>query len=77
MVLLIYIRRQILEKKKATENRIRAASLVKDHLTNFPHFRHYRGGGMFAAHASFFSNNFYDFFFNTIFMMLLINDLGS
>ncbi|XP_057804926.1 uncharacterized protein LOC131020238 isoform X2 [Salvia miltiorrhiza] len=40
--------RQILEKKKATENRIKAASSVKDHLTNFPHFRHYRGNGLHA-----------------------------
>ncbi|KAH6820714.1 Acyl-CoA N-acyltransferases superfamily protein [Perilla frutescens var. hirtella] len=41
-------RREILERKKATENRIKAAYSVKDHLTNFPHFRHYRGNGFYA-----------------------------
>ncbi|KAL7139678.1 hypothetical protein ABFS83_09G069400 [Erythranthe nasuta] len=35
-------RREILQKKKSTENVIKAASLVKDHLSKFPQFRHYK-----------------------------------
>ncbi|XP_047968420.1 N-alpha-acetyltransferase 40 isoform X2 [Salvia hispanica] len=41
-------RREIIEKKKAIENRIKAASSVKDHLDTCPHFRHYRGNGLHA-----------------------------
>lgn len=39
-------RRQMLEKKKSNENKIKTAFSVKDHLANFPHFRHYRGNGL-------------------------------
>lgn len=48
--------RQILEKKKATEHLIRAASLVKDHLSKFPHFRHYRRNGFSTLRQFFFFN---------------------
>ncbi|PIN21845.1 Acetyltransferase (GNAT) domain-containing protein [Handroanthus impetiginosus] len=41
-------RKEALEKKKAIQNIIKAASLVKDHLSNFPHFRHYRRNGLYA-----------------------------
>ncbi|KAL8488070.1 hypothetical protein ACS0TY_024378 [Phlomoides rotata] len=40
-------RKDILEKKKAIENMIKAASSVKDHLSNFPNFRHYRRNGLY------------------------------
>ncbi|KAK6123781.1 hypothetical protein DH2020_042478 [Rehmannia glutinosa] len=42
----------VLEKKKATENVIKVASSVNDHLSNFPHFRHYRRNGLSAAHLN-------------------------
>ncbi|KAL3627265.1 hypothetical protein CASFOL_028628 [Castilleja foliolosa] len=41
-------RKEVVEKKKAIENAIRAASLVKDHLSNFPHFRHYQRNGLYV-----------------------------
>ncbi|XP_020548421.1 N-alpha-acetyltransferase 40 isoform X2 [Sesamum indicum] len=41
-------RKEILERKKAIENVIKSASAVKDHLSFFPHFRHYRTNGLYA-----------------------------
>ncbi|GER45524.1 N-acetyltransferase [Striga asiatica] len=38
----------ILEKKKATENAIRVASMIKDHTSKFPNFRHYQRNGLYA-----------------------------
>ncbi|KAI3455120.1 hypothetical protein Pfo_011783 [Paulownia fortunei] len=40
-------RKEILEKKKAIASMIKAASSVKDYLSNFPNFRHYRRNGLF------------------------------
>ncbi|KAK6147998.1 hypothetical protein DH2020_018910 [Rehmannia glutinosa] len=45
-------RKEVLEKKKATENVIKVASSVNDHLSNFPHFRHYRRNGLYAHLSS-------------------------
>lgn len=39
-------RREILEKKKAIDESLRAASAHKDHLTAFPSFRHYERNGL-------------------------------
>nr|XP_027125143.1 N-alpha-acetyltransferase 40 isoform X1 [Coffea arabica] len=39
-------KRQILEKKKAADDIIRAASSQKDHLSSFPQYRHYRTNGL-------------------------------
>ncbi|KAL0318948.1 UNVERIFIED_CONTAM: N-alpha-acetyltransferase 40 [Sesamum angustifolium] len=41
-------RKEILERKKGIENVIKSASVVKDHLSFFPHFRHYRTNGLYA-----------------------------
>ncbi|KAK4436790.1 N-alpha-acetyltransferase 40 [Sesamum alatum] len=41
-------RKEILERKKAIENVIKSASAVKDHLSFFPQFRHYRTNGFYA-----------------------------
>lgn len=38
-------RQEILEKKKAADDIIRAASSQKDHLSSFPQYRHYRTNG--------------------------------
>ncbi|KAL3835386.1 hypothetical protein ACJIZ3_010122 [Penstemon smallii] len=40
-------RKEILEKKRAIESIIKAASSVKDNLSYFPHLRHYQTNGLF------------------------------
>ncbi|XP_073126403.1 uncharacterized protein [Henckelia pumila] len=40
-------RREVLERKKAIEGIIRAASSLKDHLSYFPQLRHYHKNGLY------------------------------
>ncbi|TQD83622.1 hypothetical protein C1H46_030789 [Malus baccata] len=55
-------RKEIIEKKKAMDALLRAASSEKDHLSAFPAFRRYRANGTFNLTAYLFCQFFHNSF---------------